>query len=100
MLRYPSVVVVALSVALVGAVSRVSAAPANEMDAAVAAARQAMKAGPVDVPVLDEATLKLPEGFVYVPRAESANCCARWATTRATVWSGPCFPPAATAGSW
>lgn len=75
MLRYPSLVVVTLLVALAGAASRASAAaaPANEMDAAVAAARKAMKAGPVDVPVLDQATLKLPEGFVYVPKAESAQ---------------------------
>jgi uncharacterized membrane-anchored protein len=42
----------------------------TEIEAAFEAAKQVAVRGPSDVKLADEATLKLPEGFVYVPPAE------------------------------
>ena len=52
-----------------------TAAPAQgkadaEIEAAFEAAKQTAVQGPSDVKLADQATLKLPEGFVYVPPAE------------------------------
>jgi uncharacterized membrane-anchored protein len=41
-----------------------------EMQAAIDAARKAQVSGPSDVKLADQAILKLPKGFVYVPPAE------------------------------
>ena len=41
-----------------------------EIDAAFEAAKQTAVQGPSDVKLADQATLKVPEGFVYVPPAE------------------------------
>ena len=41
-----------------------------EIEAAFEAAKQTAVQGPSDVKLADQATLKLPEGFVYVPPAE------------------------------
>ena len=41
-----------------------------EMQAAIDAARKAQVGGPSDVKLADQAVLKLPKGFVYVPPAE------------------------------
>jgi uncharacterized membrane-anchored protein len=42
-----------------------------ELDAAFEAARKTAQQGPADVKLADQAALKLPEGFVYVPPAEA-----------------------------
>lgn len=41
-----------------------------EMKAAIEAAQKAQVSGPSDVKLADQAVLKLPKGFVYVPPAE------------------------------
>ncbi len=41
--------------------------PGNEVEAAFAAAQEVMSAGPQDVPLRDQALLKLPENYVFVP---------------------------------
>jgi uncharacterized membrane-anchored protein len=45
--------------------------PAAESAAAFAAARAVMKEGPADVKLIDQATLHLPEGFVFIPKNEA-----------------------------
>lgn len=42
-----------------------------EMKAAVAALQEAAQPGPVDIPLGGQATLKLPEGYAYVPQKEA-----------------------------
>lgn len=44
------------------------AARQAELDAAFQAADAAKQTGPLDIPLLDQATLKLPKGFLFVPR--------------------------------
>jgi uncharacterized membrane-anchored protein len=39
-----------------------------EMQAALAEAQKASTTGPADIPLIDQAVLKLPSGYVYVPR--------------------------------
>ncbi len=45
--------------------------PAAEMQAATAAARAAAKSGPADIALQDQATLKLPEGYVFIPQPQA-----------------------------
>jgi uncharacterized membrane-anchored protein len=45
--------------------------PAAESTAAFAAAKAAMTMGPADVKLIDQATLHLPAGFVFIPKNES-----------------------------
>jgi uncharacterized membrane-anchored protein len=42
-----------------------------EWNAAMAAARKVHVAGPSEVKLVDQATFKLPEGFIYIPAAEA-----------------------------
>jgi uncharacterized membrane-anchored protein len=44
---------------------------AEEQKAALAAVKKVLVNGPADVPLLDQATLKLPEGFSFVPGKEA-----------------------------
>lgn len=53
------------------AVADPSAALEAEMDAAFEAASQVMQTGPADIPLRDQATLKLPEGYGFIPSAEA-----------------------------
>lgn len=46
-------------------------APADPRMAVWQAANRAMQHGPVDVPLVDQAVLHLPEGYGYVPKTES-----------------------------
>lgn len=48
----------------------------TEWKAALAAARKAKVDGPSDVKLADQATLKLPKGFVYIPSAEGKRLLA------------------------
>jgi len=50
--------------------------PQAEMNAAIAAARQAQVAGPADVKLGDQAVLKVPQGYSFVPAAESGRLLA------------------------
>jgi uncharacterized membrane-anchored protein len=65
----------AVSIALPRAASAQGATPAPdpraEIQAAVAAADQARKQGPVEL--IDQAILRLPSGFSFIPAAESAR---------------------------
>ncbi len=45
--------------------------PADEIRSAYQAASQTMVRGAADIPLLDQATLKLPAGFIFVPQAEA-----------------------------
>ncbi len=45
--------------------------PANDVHAAFTAAQQAMLRGAADVPLLDQATLKLPPGYLFIPREQA-----------------------------
>jgi uncharacterized membrane-anchored protein len=45
--------------------------PAAESKAAFAAAKAAMTQGPADVKLIDQATMHLPAGFVFIPKNES-----------------------------
>lgn len=44
-----------------------------EFDAAVAQAKAASRAGPAEIPLLDQAVLKLPQGYVYFPAKETGR---------------------------
>src|SRR5688572_22824649 len=44
-----------------------------ELEAAFSAAQKVHTRGPSNVPLADQAVLKLPEGFVYIPPAEGAR---------------------------
>ncbi|MGZ5119555.1 MAG: DUF2167 domain-containing protein [Burkholderiales bacterium] len=45
----------------------------KEVQAAFSAAQQTKTKGPSTIPLADQAVLKLPQGFVYVPQAEGAR---------------------------
>ena len=65
-LRLAAVAAALLATAAVQAQGKADA----EIEAAFEAAKQTAVQGPSDVKLADQATLKLPEGFVYVPPAE------------------------------
>lgn len=45
----------------------------TEAQNAFTAASQALKAGPVDIPLAGQATLRLPAGYGFIPEAQAAN---------------------------
>ncbi|GAB3452219.1 DUF2167 domain-containing protein [Massilia terrae] len=45
----------------------------TEMKAAVAAAQAVVKNGPVDIPLANQATLKLPENYSFIPQPEAGR---------------------------
>jgi uncharacterized membrane-anchored protein len=47
--------------------------PANDVQAAFHAAQQAMVRGATDVALLDQATLRLPAGFLFIPKEQAAR---------------------------
>jgi uncharacterized membrane-anchored protein len=47
--------------------------PANDVHAAYQAAQQAMQRGAADIALLDQAILKLPAGFLYIPKEPAAR---------------------------
>lgn len=68
-------------------------APApTEMEAAFAAARATMRAGPADITFLDQATFKLPAGFVFVPSEESKRLLLSMGNTPGDDIVGMVFP--------
>src|SRR5215475_8173548 len=48
-------------------------AQANELKAAWMAGAQAATEGPADIALIDQATLKLPSGYDFIPKAEGAR---------------------------
>ena len=63
-----------------------------EIDAAFEAAKQTAVQGPSDVKLADQATLKLPEGFVYVPPAEGQRIMAAMGNRAGAGLLGLVFP--------
>jgi len=63
--------VVTLFFAGAAAAQAPAADPAAESAAAYAAAKAVMKEGPADVKLIDQATLHLPAGFVFIPKNEA-----------------------------
>ncbi len=63
-----------------------------EIDAAFEAAKQTAVQGPSDVKLADQATLKLPEGFVYVPPAEGKRIMAAMGNRAGAGLLGLVFP--------
>ncbi|MDB5813834.1 MAG: hypothetical protein JWM03_1308 [Rhodocyclales bacterium] len=51
-------------------------APTSEIQSAREAARTALQTGPRDIPLADQAVLKLPAGYGFVPRTEGARMMA------------------------
>lgn len=68
------------------------------LDAAFAAARKTLTAGPADIPLGDQAVLHLPEGFLYVPQAEAADVMTAMGNRAGTNLLGLIFP--AGDGNW
>jgi uncharacterized membrane-anchored protein len=54
-----------------GAPPAAAAQPKNELDAAFDAARATMKRGPAEIKLVEQAVLKVPKGFVFVPSLEA-----------------------------
>jgi len=50
-----------------------ASAPADSSEAAWAAARQAAQEGPRDIALLNQATLKLPAGRVFIPQPQATR---------------------------
>ena len=71
-----AVAAVAMLVTASAAVAQPNEAAQAEMRAAVQAANKAALHGPADVKLVDQAVLKLPEGLVYVPPAETGRVLA------------------------
>lgn len=68
-----------------------------EMRAAMQAANQAALAGPADVKLVDQARLKLPDGLVYIPAAESKRLLASMGNRTGDGLLGMVVSPAAEA---
>lgn len=63
-----------LSFALTNAVAQAPKIDAEaEMAAATKAAKAAVKSGPLDIPLSNQATLKLPEGYQFIPQPEAGQ---------------------------
>lgn len=69
-MRILAAVATALFVATAGAQAP-ARDPAAELQAAFKAAKAVMQAGPADVKLIDQGTLHLPAGFVFIPKNES-----------------------------
>jgi uncharacterized membrane-anchored protein len=69
----PALLSLALGMSLVNVTYAQSAPIENEGQAANAAATAAMQRGPSDISLGDQAVLKLPEGFGFIPKAEAAR---------------------------
>lgn len=64
-----------------------------EMQAAVAAARAAVKAGPVDIPLGNQASLSLPEGYSFVPQPQANQLLKAMGNGDDPTRLGLIFPP-------
>ena len=66
----------ALAVASLSAQAQPTEAARAEYEAAARAANEAALTGPSDVKLVDQAVLRLPRGFIYIPAAESGRLLA------------------------
>jgi uncharacterized membrane-anchored protein len=57
------------------------------------AAKAVIKTGPQDVVLGDQATLHVPEGYVYVPKKEAAEIMRIWGNSTGDAFYGLVFPP-------
>lgn len=72
--------------------------PESEINAAFAAARKTMSNGPAEIPLLDQAALHLPAGFVFVPKVEAGRILSAMGNRAGDNLLGMIFP--ATDGDW
>ncbi len=96
------VLAIALTLALAGtaaAQTPPTATPADraatiqaEQDAAWEAARKVVQRGPVDIPLIDQGTLSLPEGYAFVPKQESARLLRASGNSASPTLIGLVFP--------
>lgn len=73
--------------------------PGAEIKAAFEAAQATMQAGPTDVKLIDQATLHLPEGFVFVPKNEAVRLLKAMGNRPPPDTLGMIFPRAES-GNW
>jgi len=66
--------------------------PENELDAAFAAARLVMQAGPSEVKLRDQAVFKIPAGFVFIPRQQAARIMRAMGNSSGDELLGVVFP--------
>jgi len=67
-------------------------APPSAVDAAFAAASKVALHGPADVPWIGQATLRLPEGYVYVPRPQADQIMEAYGNSHDDRFLGLVFP--------
>jgi uncharacterized membrane-anchored protein len=66
--------------------------PATAVDKAFAAASEVAVHGPAEVPWIGQATLKLPEGYVYVPRPQADQIMEAYGNSHDDRFLGLVFP--------
>jgi uncharacterized membrane-anchored protein len=71
-----------------------------DIEAAFEAAKQTAIQGPSEVKLVDQATLKLPEGFVYIPPAEGQRIMTAMGNRVGTGFLGLVFPGDDADASW
>ncbi|WP_225769267.1 DUF2167 domain-containing protein [Inquilinus sp. Marseille-Q2685] len=69
-----------------------AAAIQAEQDAAWDAARKVVQQGPAEIPLIDQGTLALPEGYAFVPKQESARLLRAWGNGASPTLIGLVFP--------
>jgi uncharacterized membrane-anchored protein len=57
------------------------------------AAKAVVKTGPQDVALADQATLHVPDGYVFVPKKEAAEIMRMWGNSTGDAFYGLVFPP-------
>ncbi|MBI3899507.1 MAG: DUF2167 domain-containing protein [Gammaproteobacteria bacterium] len=73
---------------------------AADVQAAFAAAEKTVQRGPADVTLADQATLKLPANFAFVPAKEAAGILQAWGNRAGDELIGMVFPSGETADNW
>lgn len=77
---------------LMTAVPAAAAEEPSPVDKAFAAAREVAMHGPADVPWIEQATLKLPEGYIYVPRPAADQIMEAYGNSHDDRFLGLIFP--------
>ena len=72
----------------------------SESQAALLAANAAMRPGPVDIKFTDQAVIKVPKGFVFVPVTESARLLRSMGNSPRDDLLGMVFPANDVSGNW
>jgi uncharacterized membrane-anchored protein len=90
-----------LAAAIVAHAQAPAAAKAeSELSAAFAAARVVAQRGPAEVKMLDQATLNLPAGFVFIPSKEAAQILSAMGNRPGTDLLGMIFPTGGDKSDW